>query len=508
MHGTKKGLDPNLRPEWLIRKSQKLVENSRREKKGTDLPGQRNQVVNQVSSGQRDEIRKSQIEQSRENIPKHGYDPQKPIFPIYPNQITNPTPKLPENVTQEDRQIDLELDLEINKDFEENSPYQEGIVSEIYQRPNKSQIVDPPELIDLVNTEKIVQKYLPKQTDIDKILKVIQRKVLKGKHLPITIKEIQAGYLNSPYFKDLYLYPSQNKLPSSKGAMHKIEILSERYILLDSLLFKLNIEKEKAVLAIPEVCVDQIIALYHSSLFAGHQGVVKTYLTMSDKFFIPDLMQYLRSYIKGCHICQLSNKDKIPNRHFQRRINLNYKPLSRLSMDLKVMPKSYRGHRFILCVIDEMTNYLITMPIYQARSEEIDDSLIDNVISKYSIPEYLITDQDSAFMSTIMNHLFRRLNIKIKTVAPFNHKSLQVEHGIKSLSTILTKHLTEQDQMWPKYLLLTTLAHNTFNSPNLANYSPYKLMFGRKPKILIDIETDPDIKVSGNFTEYYKLLEK
>ena len=50
------------------------------------------------------------------------------------------------------------------------------------------------------------------------------------------------------------------------------------------------------------------------------------------------------------------------------------------------MPKSYRGHTFILCVIDEMTNYLITMPIYQARSEEIGDSLIDNVILKFGIP--------------------------------------------------------------------------------------------------------------------------
>ena len=62
--------------------------------------------------------------------------------------------------------------------------------------------------------------------------------------------------------------------------------------------------------------------------------------------------------------------------------------------------------------------------------------------------------------------------------------------------------------MWTKFLPLATLAHNTFNSPILANYSPYKLMFGRKPKILVDIETDPDIKMSGNFTEYYKLLEK
>ena len=117
-------------------------------------------------------------------------------------------------------------------------------------------------------------------------------------------------------------------------------------------------------------------------------------------------------------------------------------------------------------------------------------------------------DQDSAFMSTIMSYLFKRLNIKIKMVAPFNHQSLQMEHGIKSLSSILTKHLTEQGQMWPRFLPLAMLAYNTFNFPNLTNYSPYKLVFRRKLKILLDFETDPDIKVSGTFTDYYQLLEK
>ena len=48
-------------------------------------------------------------------------------------------------------------------------------------------------------------------------------------------------------------------------------------------------------------------------------------------------------------------------------------------------------------------------------------------------------------MSTVMSYIFKRLNIKIKTVAPFNHQSLHAEHGIKSLSSILTKHLTEQE---------------------------------------------------------------
>ena len=142
-----------------------------------------------------------------------------------------------------------------------------------------------------------------------------------------------------------------------------MEILAEKYILLDPLLFKLTTipGKETALLAIPETCADKIITLYHSNLFAGHQGVIKTYLTISDRFFIPNLMHYLRSYIKGCHICQLNRKDKPLVRQLQTRINLNYRPLSRLSMDLKVMLRSCRGHRYILCVIAEVTNYMIML---------------------------------------------------------------------------------------------------------------------------------------------------
>ena len=60
-------------------------------------------------------------------------------------------------------------------------------------------------------------------------------------------------------------------------------------------------------------------------------------------------------------------------------------------------------------------------------------------------------DQDSAFMSSLMNYLFNKLDIKIKTVTTYNHQSLQAKHGIKPLSMILMKHLTNLGQMWPKY---------------------------------------------------------
>ena len=66
-------------------------------------------------------------------------------------------------------------------------------------------------------------------------------------------------------------------MPSTNTAIQKVEMLAEEYILLDSILFKIvtTPEKETAVLAILETCADNIITLFHSSLFAGHQGVIK-----------------------------------------------------------------------------------------------------------------------------------------------------------------------------------------------------------------------------------------
>ena len=256
------------------------------------------------------------------------------------------------------------------------------------------------------------------------------------------------------------------------------------------------------------MCADKIITLYHDTLFAGHQSVIKSYLTMSNKFFIPNLMHYLRAFLKACYICQLSRNDKPPSRQLETRININYKAMSRLSMDLKVMPRSQKGHWYILCIIDEVTNYLVSALLYQAKSEEVGEALIQQVISKYGTPEYIMMDQDSTFISSLMNYLFKSLGIKIKTVGPFNHKSLQAEHGIKSLSNILSKHLTGQGQTWHKFLSLAMFAHNTFHSPNLGNYSPFELTFGREPRVQLNLETDPDIKVSGTHKDYHTLLTK
>ena len=155
--------------------------------------------------------------------PKIHHRPSPPYYDPY----ARPPPKPPDIIDPLDSQKDLlENDLDRKVEIEENSPFQEGIISEIYERPDTSCMQEPQELKDLIDTTKVIQKFLPKQTDIDKILEIIKRKVLKGTHLPLMIKEIQAGYLSSPYFKDLYLFLSQNKLPSKRSAVKKVESTS------------------------------------------------------------------------------------------------------------------------------------------------------------------------------------------------------------------------------------------------------------------------------------------
>ena len=186
----------------------------------------------------------------------HPYPPHKPS-PIQQNT---------------DKVNQINQNSNINLDIEENSPFQEGVISETIQRLDRSFFQNPTKLKDLIDMGNLIHKFLPRQTDIDKILHIIQRKVLKGTHLPVEIKEIQVGYLHSPYFKEIYQYLLQNKLPHSKLAIKKLEALSEIFVLfIDSLLLRIYPEKGTAVLAIPETCADKIITLYHKSLCAGHQ---------------------------------------------------------------------------------------------------------------------------------------------------------------------------------------------------------------------------------------------
>ena len=164
------------------------------------------------------------------------------------------------------------------------------------------------------------------------------------------------------------------------------------------------------------------------------------------------MIHYLRAYIKGCHTCQVHRNEKPQSRQLHHRINSKCTAMTRLSMYLKVMSHSYKVHKFGLVVIDEVTNFIVTNPHPSVKVRGDRHCMIEHVFSKYSIPTCMSMDQASAFMYTLINYIFMKLDIKSKAVASYNHHSLQAGHGMKSLAMILTKHLTGLGQYWPKYL--------------------------------------------------------
>ena len=185
VHGVEKGINPDIKPERQVLKSQnpadkpKLGQSREGLRREMKTPAQRqfkeeNQTKEQAITKQKESIQTPLTRQTTvrhiEQRPETGVMPEHLIrpkvteikIPIYLDPLMKLPPRLPDIKVHNDRKINLDLDLEINKYFEENSPYQEGIISEIYQRPDKSQLLEPPELADLINTINIVHKYLPK----------------------------------------------------------------------------------------------------------------------------------------------------------------------------------------------------------------------------------------------------------------------------------------------------------------------------------------------------------
>ena len=375
--------------------------------------------------------------------------------------------------------------------------------------PTEEDFVLPPPLESLLDKAKMAYKFLPKQGDIDRLIAKINKKVLRDTNLCVDIRDLKAAYLTSPHFRDIYLYLLQNRMPLGKGAAKRLDQNARNYLILDGLLFKILENGEgnlDTMLCIPTSKVHILLNTYHSSILGGHTGITKCYHTISQRFYCPNLAENLRAYITGCHVCQLFKKGKDLKRPYQKRINLNVPAMTKISMDIKQMPAN-KGYSHILVLLCEVTNYMVALPLMSTRTPHILDVFQRGYLAYFGPPTHIICDQDPAFTSSLMEAFVTQLNIKIVLVSPTNHQSLQAEHGIKSLSGLLVKHLSTV-WSWHSVLPYSMLCYNGYSSPNLNGYSPYELVFGHKMTLSHELEIKVDTVVSGTFKDYYEKLKK
>ena len=366
------------------------------------------------------------------------------------------------------------------------------------------------QLLTFIRHQSIFRKHIPKQHELNKFLDGLKRTVIHDFSLPVTAKEIRAEYKNSPLFKDIIRYLKTSSSMYKGYAHSMLKQACEDYILMEGLLFKFRYNRDNEpslVLCVPEKYIPTILHQYHSIALAGHPGANKLYLQLREKFFFFGLYDVCRQYVISCFDCQ-SRKDKSNNVAVTYpRIPLDYKPMSKFSMDIKTMMPSDLGFKYVLLCTCEGTNYVIGISLANIDAQTIAEAIFCRIICIYGTPEEIIVDQGRQFVSALMTNYLDALHVQSRFISVMNHGSNKTERYIKTLNTMINKYLTGKGIDWPRHVLPCCYAMNCQISL-VTGYSPYEMVFLRKPPSLLDFEIDPDRKgISVTVIQYMNTLK-
>ena len=243
------------------------------------------------------------------------------------------------------------------------------------QIPQLKDFIPPQSLDKVVDLSKTAFKFLPKQGEIDRLLKQIEKKVLRDINISNKLRDLKAAYMESPHFRDIYLNLMNGKVPFNKETTRRMENSVRDYMTIDGLLFKIvprGKDDYETVLCIPTSKAHILMDMYHFSLIGGHTGITKCYQTICRRFYCPNLAEQLRAYITGCHTCRMFKKGKQFQRPYQKCINLNVPAMRHISMDMKQMLPC-NGYTHILVLLCEVSHYMVALPLHLTRTQHILD---------------------------------------------------------------------------------------------------------------------------------------
>ena len=224
--------------------------------------------------------------------------------------------------------------------------------------------------------QKIFAKKIPKQVDIYKLLKQLNRKFLINTRMPISLKDIASSNLQSVALRDVYQYVMFDKLRTNKTESNRVETLSRYYFILGGLLFKhssIKGSEYEPLFFVPPCKNDYLLDVYHVCLLGGHQGLTITLRTLAGRFYCQTLADHVRSYIICCLTCQLFKDSNRFYRRWQKRYyDSDTAPLTVISMYMKHMLKSNTRMEYILLLICLVSNFIIThaMPLAQTSRSQ------------------------------------------------------------------------------------------------------------------------------------------
>ena len=233
-------------------------------------------------------------------------------------------------------------------------------------------------------------------------------------------------------------------------------------------------------LVVPKELRRQVMSVNHESAFSGHLGAKKTEVRILPNFFWPGLRQDVIRFCRSCDVCQRTVK-----RGSVRKVPLGSMPLidtpfKRVAVDIvgPIAPPSEAGHRYILTLVDYATRYPEAVPLKKITTEAVAEALLD-IYSRVGIPEEVLTDQGTQFMSECMQEVSRLLSIKGLTSTPY-HPICNglVERWNGTLKSMLKRLCQDQPKQWHRLINPVLFAYREVPQES-TGFSPFQLLYGR-----------------------------
>ncbi|KAJ8341888.1 hypothetical protein SKAU_G00341790 [Synaphobranchus kaupii] len=239
-------------------------------------------------------------------------------------------------------------------------------------------------------------------------------------------------------------------------------------------------------LLVPRAYISKVLYLAHSHPLGAHLGTEKTYERLTMRFYWPGIKKAVEDYCRHCAECQL-HSPKVTYRNPLIPLPIIDIPFKRIGMDIVgPLPKSSRGHRYILVILDYATRYPEAIPLRTATGKTVAKELF-MLCSRVGIPEDILTDQGSCFMSNVMKALCQLMKVKqVRTSVYHPQTDGLVERFNKTLKQMMRKLIESDAKDWDQPL--PYLLFSVREVPQASTgFSPFELLYGRRPRGLLDL---------------------
>lgn len=289
---------------------------------------------------------------------------------------------------------------------------------------------------------------------------------------------------------------------------------SKLYKLLGPRYPELTPEADCWKLVIPKPQRDDIIKEFHDPPLRGHLGVYKTAARIMDKYYWPGLKSDVARYVRNCRVC-LSTKPEQKKQigHMLSLTPTVSQPWELISVDIVgPLPRSPRGHSYILVVADCFSKFTLLFPLRQATAPSIVKILEDHVILVFGSPKTIIADNGVQFRSKLFTELANTYSIKVAFTAKYHPQANPVERINRVIKTMLSAYTTDNHRDWDRHLAKVGYAIRSARH-EVTGLTPNFINFGRELPIsgsrgdAID-EHNIAIDRSTNFEARSRLLLK